>query len=72
MAVLDELILKELGLQLYTRLRVQAQLEEVKAKLEASNALLLKVRDEHSGIAADFPAAIRDHADGGGTPGTDD
>jgi hypothetical protein len=68
---LDELILKELGLQLYTRLRVQAQLEEVKARLADSNALLIKVRDEHSGTAENLSGQVRDDAQPGGTPGSD-
>ena len=62
MAVLDELILKELGLQLYTRLRVQAQLEEVKARLAESNALLIKVRDESTSAPGDLSEQVRDDA----------
>ena len=61
-ARLNKLVLEELGLLTLTRLRLQAQLDEVKAQLEASNALLIKVRDESTSAPGDLSEQVRDDA----------
>ncbi len=61
-ARLNRLVMDELGLLTLTRLRLQAQLDEVREQLEASNALLIKVRDESTSPARDLSEQVRDDA----------
>ena len=59
-ARLNKLVLEELGLLTLTRLRLQAQLDETRELLQASNALLIKVRDESTSAPGDLSEQVRD------------
>ncbi len=69
-ARLNRLVMEELGLLTLTRLRLQAQLEEAREQLKASNDLLIKVRDEHTSPPEDFSGQVRDDADPAGITGS--